>query len=422
MTEAPLIAVLDDDPTGTQAVKDTPVVLDWSQDVLERLPDRSFHVVTNTRARSAADAYAVTREVAAAVLRRFPDAQIVLRGDSTLRAHLREEYDAVRDVAFPGLTPALLLVPALPAAGRVTIDGVHLLEREGRRTPLHETEYATDGDFAYRTSRLLDWADERSHGFFAAANGTELPLAELRARGSAAVHEALMASAARGGPAVFAPDAETSADLGAIADGLRAAQADGVPVIVRSAPTFAGVLGGTLAATLLPVPRARSLLIVCGSYVAQTTRQLARLLAARPETLVELALSRLLTDERESELARAVPAARARLSRKGVAVVATPRARSPVADDPEAAGLISASLARLTQLLAGETELVLFKGGITSAVGIRDGLGAKVATVEGPVAPGVALWRLENGSRCLVFPGNVGDDDALARLVAEVLA
>jgi hypothetical protein len=45
-----------------------------------------------------------------------------------------------------------------------------------------------------------------------------------------------------------------------------------------------------------------------------------------------------------------------------------------------------------------------------------------VATVEGPVAPGIALWRLENGFRCLVFPGNVGDDDALARLVAEVLA
>ena len=170
------------------------------------------------------------------------------------------------------------------------------------------------------------------------------------------------------------------------------------------------------------MPRARSLLIVCGSYVPQTTRQLARLLAERPGTLVELVLSLLLGGQRERELERAAQAARECLGREGIAVVATPRTRAAAADDPEAAGLISASLARLTQLLAGESELILFKGGITSAVGIRDGLGAQMATVEGPVAPGVALWRLENGRRCLVFPGNVGGDETLAGIVAEVLA
>jgi uncharacterized protein YgbK (DUF1537 family) len=417
-----MIAVLDDDPTGTQAVEDTPVVLDWSPDVLRRLPEQSLHVVTNTRALSAASAYTVTREVAAAVMQRFPRARIVLRGDSTLRAHLREEYEAVRDVVFPGLTPRLLLVPALPAAGRVTVGGVHLLERSGRRMPLHQTEYATDGEFAYRSSRLLEWAEERSHGLFPAANGSEVPLAELRARGGAAVHEALAASTAHGGAAVCAPDAETCADLVAIADGLRAAQAAGLPVIVRSAPTFAGVLGSTLAATLLPMPRARSLLVVCGSYVPQTTRQLACLLATRPGALVELDLSRLLGGERDRELARAAQAARESLARERIAVVATPRTRSAAADDPEAAGLISAGLVVLTQLLASQSELVLFKGGITSAVCIRDGLGAQLATVEGPVAPGVALWRLEDGRRCFVFPGNVGRDETLAGIVAEVLA
>ncbi len=417
-----MIAVLDDDPTGTQAVQDTPVVLDWSPDVLRRLPGRSFHVVTNTRALSAGDAYTVTREVAAAVMDRFPGAHIVLRGDSTLRAHLREEYDAVRDVVFPGLTPTLLLVPALPAAGRVTVDGVHLLERSGNRTPLHETEYAPTATSPIAAPGCSTGRKNARTASSLPANGSEVPLAELRARGGAAVRDALAASAAHGGAAVCAPDAETAADLGAIADGLRAAQASGLPVIVRSAPTFAGVLGSTLAATLLPIPRARSLLVLCGSYVPQTTRQLARLLGERPGTLVELALLPLLGGERDSELARAAQAARESLGRERIAIVATPRTRSPAADDPEAAGLISASLARLTQLLAGESELILFKGGITSAVGIRDGLAAQVATVEGPVAPGVALWRLEDGRRCLVFPGNVGGDETLAGIVAEVLA
>ena len=111
-----------------------------------------------------------------------------------LRAHVREEYEAVRDVAFPGQTPVLLLVPALPAAGRVTIDGIHSLEHNGRRVPLHKTEYASDGAFAYRSARLLDWADERSDGLFKAARGSELGLAELRSRGEVAVREMLETS------------------------------------------------------------------------------------------------------------------------------------------------------------------------------------------------------------------------------------
>ena len=274
-------------------------------------PRRSFHVVTNTRALSAADAYTVTREVADAVMHRFPGARIVLRGDSTLRAHLREEYDAVRDVVFPGLTPTLLLVPALPAAGRVTVDGVHLLERSGHRTPLHQTEYATDGDFAYRSSRLLDWAEERSHGLFPAANGSEVPLAELRARGGAVVHEALAASAARGGPAVCAPDAETPAgsrrDRGRAAGRVRPPDS---PSSSAPPPPSQECWGSTLADTLLPMPRARSLLVVCGSYVPQTTRQLARLLAERPARSSSSRSRGCSAASGKAELARAAQAAR----------------------------------------------------------------------------------------------------------------
>ena len=79
--------------------------------------------------------------------------------------------------------PVLLLVPALPSAGRVTVGGVHLFERDGRRTPLHETEFAHDGVFAYTSSRLLEWAEERSGGLFRAGDGRELSLEELRSDG-----------------------------------------------------------------------------------------------------------------------------------------------------------------------------------------------------------------------------------------------
>ena len=123
--------------------------------------------------------------------RRRPTPRLVLRGDSTLRGHLLEEYLGVRSVVAPGRWPVLLLVPALPAAGRITVDGVHLFVRDGVPTPLHETEYANDGVFAYASARLLDWAEERSDGLFRAGDGAELSLAALRAGGPAVVSDAL---------------------------------------------------------------------------------------------------------------------------------------------------------------------------------------------------------------------------------------
>src|SRR5207248_3577804 len=120
----------------------------------------AIHLLTNSRAFPPARAAEIVRDAAEAAVAAFGRPRLALRGDSTLRAHLLEEYLAVRDAAFPGRTPPLLLVPALPAAGRVTVGGVHLIERDGRRTPLHETEYAADPSFAYRDARLLQWADD----------------------------------------------------------------------------------------------------------------------------------------------------------------------------------------------------------------------------------------------------------------------
>ena len=69
-------------------------------------------------------------------------------------------------------------------------------------------------------------------------------------------------------------------------------------------------------------------------------------------------------------------------------------------------------------------SLLVAKGGITAAVTLRDGVGAADAEVVGPVEPGVSLWSAlwPDGRELdyLVVPGNVGDDDLLARLVAAV--
>ena len=420
--------VLDDDPTGVQTLAGVRVLLAWNEErVRVALHRRSaVHLITNTRALTPERVQPVIEEATRTALAGAPTAHVVLRGDSTLRGHLLEEYMGVQEVLGGGALPVLLLVPALPSAGRVTVGGVHLFERDAVRTPLHETEYARDGVFAYRSARLLEWAEERSNGFFRATAGSDLPLDALRSGGAPAVANALVGLAAGGEPAVFAPDAETEADLELVAAGFEAAAERGTAVIVRCAPAFAGVLAHTTATTPAPLPgRGDGVFVICGSYVEQTTRQLSRLLDDHPESLVEPDLGALAGINPTGEIAALAAEASSRLALDGLAVLATPRARPGGMTSLEAGGRIALNLARIVAGLDPRPSVVVAKGGTTAAVTLRDGVGASEAEVVGPVEPGVSRWaaRWRDGAPLdyLVVPGNVGNDNLLALLVGSIL-
>lgn len=413
--------VLDDDPTGTQALHGVPVLLRWTVDSIRACLDSgapSVHLMTNTRSLPPDEARRVTADAAAVCRAAAPEARIVLRGDSTLRGHLLEEL-----LAVGGERSVLLLVPALPSAGRVTRGGIHLVERDGVSVPVAETEYATDGGFAYTSSRLLDWAQERSSGLLPAARGTEVPLARLRDRGAAAVAEALAEAARNGLPAACAPDAETIADLECIAAGLRSAEAAGVPVVVRCAPAFAAVLADRLAGSAVdPPPAGAGVLVVCGSYVASTTRQLERLQAARGVAAIEVDVEALAGEEsvaRDAVL-RAAEAASRELAERRLAVVATSRDRPAATRSLDVGLRIARRLASVVGLVEPTPGVVVAKGGITSHVTLVDGIRADRAMVVGPLLPGVAVWSAEGPGgpvSYVVVPGNVGGPELLVELV-----
>ncbi len=420
--------VLDDDPTGVQTLAGVRVLLTWDVTrIRESLEQRdAVHLITNARALPPERVQPLIEAAARAGREAVRGAQILLRGDSTLRGHLREEYLGVREATTTTAWPVLLLVPALPSAGRITVDGVHVFERDGVRVPLHETEYANDGVFSYRSARLLDWAEERSRGLFRASTGRELHLDTLRSNGSAAVVDALEELAATGEPAVLAPDAETVADLELIAGGYKQAVQDGAAVIGRCAPTFAGVLAGTTATAAAPLPEAGAgVLVVCGSYVPLATRQLDRLLASRPQTLVEADVVALAGPTPGAEIERLGAETSAMLARDQVAVLATPRERPDGTTSLEAGDRIAVNLARVVGVMDPRPSVLIAKGGITSAVTLRAGVGASEAEVLGPVTPGVsrwaAFWPDGRAIDYLVVPGNVGADELLVQLVDGVV-
>ncbi|MCA1723729.1 MAG: hypothetical protein LC748_05660, partial [Thermomicrobia bacterium] len=81
---------------------------------------------------------------------------------------------------------------------------------------------------------------------------------------------------------------------------------------------------------------------------------------------------------------------------------------------------ISSALVAIVRGLAREPAWVIAKGGITSSDMATEALGIRHATVLGALIPGVPVWRAVESERwpdvpLVIFPGNVGTEDDLAR-------
>jgi uncharacterized protein YgbK (DUF1537 family) len=83
---------------------------------------------------------------------------------------------------------------------------------------------------------------------------------------------------------------------------------------------------------------------------------------------------------------------------------------------------VSQAIVDLVRSILVRPRLLIAKGGITSSDVATKGCGVERATVLGQVLPGVPVWRCGPESRLhdlplVVFPGNVGDVDALTTLI-----
>ena len=87
---------------------------------------------------------------------------------------------------------------------------------------------------------------------------------------------------------------------------------------------------------------------------------------------------------------------------------------------------VAHALAGIAARLRPASGVLLSKGGSTSAINVRDGLGAEAVAIVGPVAPGISLWQVPvagaDAYPVIVFPGNVGTVETLADLVDLILA
>jgi uncharacterized protein YgbK (DUF1537 family) len=167
-------------------------------------------------------------------------------------------------------------------------------------------------------------------------------------------------------------------------------------------------------------------LVVAGSYVGKTTRQLQRLFDSELAEGIEIKVTELGSRATaEAEVRRVTNAVEQSLARGVNAVVYTSRELLAITgpDFSETGKLIMSALCQVVRRTKVRPAYIMAKGGITSIETATAGLGAKEAWALGQILPGVPVWRLGAESRwpglsLVVFPGNVGDEDALAKAVA----
>ncbi len=425
------IIVLDDDPTGSQTVHSCRLLTRWDSDTLrEALLDDAplFFVLTNTRGMDASRAADLTREVCRNLKGVLADLAgegrafnliYVSRSDSTLRGHYPVETDVMAEEL--GGFDAHFLTPAFFEGGRTTRDSIHYLTIDGVPTPVHETEFARDSVFGYHHSYLPAYVEEKTAGRIRADQVERFLLEDVRGD----VLDRLLALT---GNRCCVVDAETQDDLNRFAAQLQAAAARGKRFLFRSAASLL-----TSLAALPPQPVAAEAMqayvrhrqagaVIVGSHVKKTTAQLAKLLEVPGVTGVQVEVDRIQTDG-ASLLAEILQRAAAAHQRGETPVIYTSRGERQFPDQAQRLAfgeMVSSFLMDVVRGLPESLGFLISKGGITSNDVLSEGLALKSAVVLGQILPGCSVVRCPADHPrypdlpVVIFPGNVGDDGALA--------
>lgn len=430
MSNRPKVIVLDDDPTGSQTVHSCLLLMQWDVDTLRLgLRDEApiFFVLTNTRALTPEKAAAVTREVChnlkiAIEAEGIEEFLVVSRSDSTLRGHYPVETDVIAEEL--GDFDAHFLIPAFFEGGRVTKDSIHYLHIDGEDVPVHKTEFAKDSVFGYSTSYLPDYAEEKTQGRVKASEVERFVLADIRE----GVRDRLRNLTNN---VCCAVDGETQADLDRFAEDVLAVAAEGKRFLFRSA---ASIL--TSLAQLGPQPIAaedmsaydrteRPGIVLVGSHVQKTTRQLQQLLQAPNIAPIEVDVVRLRDDLNQAETIQievSTAVEQAFIEGKTAAIYTSREELKfdSVQQRLDFGAAVSQLLMDIVQNLPADIAFLISKGGITSNDVLSTGLGLQSARLLGQILPGCSMVITPDNHPqfpklpVVLFPGNVGGDRGLA--------
>jgi uncharacterized protein YgbK (DUF1537 family) len=432
------IVVLDDDPTGTQTVRDIPVLTTWSVTALEAELTGTFpvfFVLTNSRSLTEQAACELAREIGdnlyQAAEKTGVRVVVISRSDSTLRGHFPAEVDAAARALHKEQLP-YLLIPFFLEGGRYTLNDIHYVKERDSLVPAALTPFARDAAFGFSNSDLKKYVEEKTRGQIRAEEVVSVSIDDIRRGGPERVAEVLR-TVPRGTACLV--NSASYRDMEVVVAALILVEKEGYEFLYRTAASFVrSRIGldagdGLLSGAQLVNPSATGGLFVIGSYVPKTTSQTSTLFELTDIVPIEVQVGALLDQAGTSdEIARVVELTNQTLGSGTDAAVYT--SRSLVSGDDAASSLeigriVSESLVEIVSSLTHPPRYLVAKGGITSSDIATKALGIRRAMVIGQALPGVPAWRCGEETRYpgmtyIVFPGNVGEEDALAQIVRKI--
>lgn len=430
-----VVIVLDDDPTGTQTIYDIPVLTTWTVESIksELIAGTSiFYILTNSRSLSqeGADQLALTigKNIRKANRKLGKRIMVISRGDSTLRGHYPSEVEAL-EIGMGCTLCVNILIPAFFEGGRFTIGDIHYVKQNGHLIPAAQTPYARDKVFGYSHSNLKEWVEEKTAGAILSSEIISFSIEELRTQSIQSITEKLNTCVPGTTCIVNAADYH---DLQVFTLALLRSN---IAPICRTAASFVAALSA-----LPPIPLLKKEdlikedshggLMVIGSYVPKTTRQLQSLEQNALLNLIELDVRSMLNAQDEAHfLLRQYSDRINDLLENGEDVVLY-TSRALIAGNSKEENIsigmrISNFITEIVAQLHIRPKYLMAKGGITSSDIATKALGVKRATVKGQILPGVPVWTLGEESKFsglsyIIFPGNVGENDAITQVVKEL--
>jgi len=162
-----------------------------------------------------------------------------------------------------------------------------------------------------------------------------------------------------------------------------------------------------------------STLLIAGSHTDGATRQLAQISARWGEA--EVINTALAMQNPAQAATSAITEGKLKLQSDSLAIITSERHRLSEHNTLAHGEKVMDSLIYAVKELCTDADIVVTKGGITSAEVARSGIGADDAWVLGQILPGISVWKVKDrGNRELllvIVPGSVGDSDTLMKVL-----
>jgi len=280
--------------------------------------------------------------------------------------------------------------------------------------------------FGFENSFMPRYIEEKTNGRVKPEQVITIPINVIREQGPNGVLQ-ILDRAPSGSVCVADGVTDSDAQVVAAAVGMSSKK-----ILARVAASYVRARAGLARRPLLSfhdlATEGQGGLVVVGSHVPKSTAQLNHLLENQSSCIaVELDVSEIV-DAAQPAITKALGQVQSGLESNQDVILFTSRELITGGNDEanlKISQAVSSSLVAIVNRLTIRPRYLVAKGGITSSDIATDGLGVERAMVAGSILPGVPVWQLGEeskfpGMHYVIFPGNVGDDDAVSQAVAKL--